>query len=173
MTQTEPVMVAVRVTMIKTQQTNLEELGFDWLVNPFALNRPTIVFGSGGTVGNTPGRNGDDFISPVDGTSIDGVPADPTASASNVVTNGLRSGDHAIESNGLDELINNPDRTQQDSVAPGILALTGLFSDGQVQMLMRGLDQKKGVDIMAQPVHRDPQRPGIQRRDRPRIHLSD
>jgi general secretion pathway protein D len=31
------------------------------------------------------------------------------------------------------------------------MALTGLFSDGQVQMIMRGLDQKKGVDIMARP----------------------
>ena len=49
-------------------------------------------------------------------------------------------------------LVNNLDRaTQTRSVAPGVLAVTGLFSDGQVQMVMRGLDQKKGVDIMAQP----------------------
>lgn len=151
MTQTEPVTVAVRVTILKTQQTNLEELGFDWLVNPFALDGPNTVFGSGGTAGNTGGRTGDDFISPVNGTSIDGVPADPTGIASNLVTNGLRSGSQGISSNSLDGLIGSDGRSQQNSVAPGVLALTGLFTDGQVQMVMRGLDQKKGVDMMAQP----------------------
>lgn len=150
MTQTEPVAVAVRVTMIKVEQSRLEELGFDWLVNPFGLSANN-VFGSGGTTGNTPGRTGDDFVSPVGGTSVDGIPADPNATASNLMTNGLRSGDQALSSNSIEELINNPSRSQQNSVAPGVLAVTGLFSDGQVQMMMRGLDQKKGVDIMARP----------------------
>jgi len=153
MTQTEPVLVAVRVTMIKTQQTNLKELGFDWLVSPFALNSADSVFAGGGTVGNTPGRTGGDFISPVDGSALSGVPLNPAAPVNRgVVTNGLRSGSHAIDSNSLDDLINNPNRdSQQRSVAPGVLSVTGLFSDSQVQMVMRGLDQKKGVDIMAQP----------------------
>lgn len=151
MNQTEPVMVAVRVTMIKTQQTLLEELGFDWLINPFAISGNEI-FGSGGTVGNTPGRTGADFVSPVNGVSVDGVPASADTLANpGVATNGLRSGDHAISGNSIDELIGNPNRSQQNSVAPGIMALTGLFTDGQVQMVMRGLDQKKGVDIMARP----------------------
>jgi general secretion pathway protein D len=149
-TQTEPVTVAVRVTMIKIQQERLEELGFDWLVNPFGLSANN-VFGSGGTVGNTAGRNGDDFVSPVGGTSLDGVPADPGAQVSNLMTNGLRSGDQGLSSNSINELIANPNRSQEVSVAPGVMAVTGLFSDGQVQMVMRGLDQKKGVDIMARP----------------------
>lgn len=149
-TKTEPVTVAVRVTMIKVQQERLEELGFDWLVNPFGLSANN-VFGSGGTVGNSPGRNGSDFVSPVAGTSVDGVPADPNAQASNLMTNGLRSGDQGISNNSIDELISNQSRSQQVSVAPGVMALTGLFSDGQVQMIMRGLNQKKGVDIMARP----------------------
>jgi general secretion pathway protein D len=153
MSQTEPVMVAVRVTMIRTEQTNLEELGFDWLVNPFALNSADSVFGGGGTVGNTPGRTAADFISPVGGTAVDGIPAASNAIVNpGVVTNGLRSGDQAINTDSIDALINNPDRSaQRNSVAPGIMSLTGLFTDGQVQMIMRGLDQKKGVDIMARP----------------------
>jgi general secretion pathway protein D len=153
MSQTEPVLVSVRVTMIKTQQTNLKELGFDWLVSPFALNGANSVFGSGGTVGNTTGRTGADFVSPVDGTPIYGVPTIPAVPVnSGVVTNGLRSGSHAIDSNQIDDMINNPYRdVQRSSVAPGVLAVTGLFSDSQVQMVMRGLNQKKGVDIMAQP----------------------
>ncbi len=153
LTQTEPVMVSVKVTMMSVQQTRLEELGFDWLLNPIPLGSGDKVFASGGTVGNTPGRVGADFISPVNGTAVDGIPASPADQVtSGVMTNGNRSGTTAINQNGIDNLINNPNRSaQQDSVAPGILALTGLFTDGQVQGVMRGLDQKKGVDVMARP----------------------
>jgi general secretion pathway protein D len=146
--QTEPVLVSVKVTMIRTQKTNLDELGFDWLINPFALNSEGSVFGSGGTTGNTPGRTGGDFSGP-----MPGLPTDPTATVNpGVVTNGLRSGDQAINGNSIDELIANPNRDAQSSAAaPGILSLTGMFTDGQVSTIMRGLDQKKNVDVMAQP----------------------
>lgn len=153
LTKTEPVMVAVRVTMIKVGKTRLEELGFDWLLNPIPLDKTGETFLSGGTAGNTGGRTGSDFISPVNGTAIDGVPPDPNGVVANgVITNGNRSGSTAINQNSIDDLISNPGRgAQQTSVAPGVLAVTGLFSDGQVQALMRGLDQKKGVDLMARP----------------------
>ena len=148
LTQTEPVMVSVKVTMIRTKQTNLEELGFDWLVNPFALSAASHMMAGGGTVGNTGGRNARDFSS-----AMPGLPADPNAPISQgVLTNGLRSGDRGISQNAIDALVANPNRASQTAaVAPGIMALTGLFSDGQAQLIMRGLSQKKGVDIMAQP----------------------
>ena len=58
----------------------------------------------------------------------------------------------AINRNSIDAILNNPNRTAQSAnVAPGIMALTGLFSDGQVQMIMRGLAQKKGTDLMTAP----------------------
>jgi general secretion pathway protein D len=146
--QTEPVLVSVKVTMIRTQRTNLKELGFDWLLNPMSLNSEGSVFGSGGTVGNSSGRTSGDFTGP-----MPGLPVDPTALVNpGVVTNGLRSGGRAIDGNSIDELIANPNRdAQSSSVAPGILSFTGLFTDGQVSMIMRGLDQKKNVDMMAQP----------------------
>lgn len=148
--QTEPVSVAVRVTMIKVQQNLLTELGFDWLVNPMGLTASTM-FASGGTPGNMPGRRRNDFVSPVGGTSVDGVPSDPGSLVRNLATNGLRSGDQAVQNNTLEAMLNNPDHTVVNNVAPGVMAVTGLFSEGQVQMVMRGLDQKKGVDIMAKP----------------------
>jgi len=153
MTKTEPVIVVVKVTMIKTQRTDLAELGLDWLITPFPVNGANSLFAGGGTLGNGSPRTGNDFISPVNGTAIPGVPALPTASVNpGVATNGLRSGDYAIRGDALDNLVNNPNRgTQTRSVAPGILSVTGLFRDGQVQAIMRGLDQKKNVDLMAQP----------------------
>ncbi len=152
LSQTEPVMVAVRVTMIRTQQTNLEELGFDWLVSPFAMNSEGTVFGGGGTTGNGTPRTSADFINPVNFTSIPGIPSVPGQAVSNITTAGNRSGDSAIAGNSIDALVNNPERSAQASaVAPGIMSLTGLFTDGEAQVVMRGLSQKKGVDIMANP----------------------
>jgi general secretion pathway protein D len=61
-------------------------------------------------------------------------------------------GDQAVNRNNIDAILNNPNRTAQSAnVAPGIMALTGLFSDGQVQLIMRGLAQKKGTDLMTAP----------------------
>ncbi|MCP5543740.1 MAG: tetratricopeptide repeat protein [Akkermansiaceae bacterium] len=147
----QPKQVKITTKFVEISQENNDELGFDWIVNPFGLSAHN-VFGSGGTQGNQQGRTGGDFISPVGGTSVDGIPADPTQFSSNGMTNGLRSGDYAINRNSIDAILNNPNRTAQSgSVAPGIAAITGLFSDGQVQMIMRGLAQKKGTDLMTAP----------------------
>lgn len=146
-----PKQVKITTKFVEISQENSDELGFDWIVNPFGISAHNM-FASGGTQGNQPGRNGDDFVSPVGGTSVDGIPADPSQFASNLMTNGNRSGDQAVNRNSIDAILNNPNRTAQSaSVAPGIMALTGLFSDGQVQMIMRGLAQKKGTDLMTAP----------------------
>ena len=145
-----PKQVKITTKFVEISQENNDELGFDWIINPFGLSN--TVFGSGGTRGNQGGRTGGDFINPINGTSIDGIPAGQTQFTDNGVTNGLRSGDQAINRNSIDAILNNPSRTaQRANVAPGVAALTGLFSDGQVQLIMRGLAQKKGVDLMTAP----------------------
>lgn len=147
----QPKQVKITTKFVEISQENNDELGFDWIVNPFGLSAHN-VFGSGGTQGNQQSRTGDDFISPVKGTSVDGIPADPSQFTSNGMTNGIRSGDYAIQRNSIDAILNNPNRTAQSgSIAPGIAAITGLFSDGEVQMIMRGLAQKKGTDLMTAP----------------------
>ncbi len=147
----QPKQVKITTKFVEITQENNEELGFDWIVTPFGLSRNNL-FGTGGTIGSGGVRNGGDFISPVNGTAIPGIPAAPDQSVTNLVTGGLRSGTQAVNRNSIDAILNNPDRTAQNSnVAPGILGLTGLFSDGQVQMIMRGLSQKKGVDLMTAP----------------------
>ncbi len=147
----QPKQVKITTKFVEISQENNDELGFDWIVNPFGLSANNM-WASGGTQGNQGARTGADFVSPIGGTSVDGIPADPSQLVSNSVTSGLRSGDFATSRNSIDAILNNTNRTAQSgSVAPGIMALTGLFSDGQVQMIMRGLAQKKGTDLMTAP----------------------
>jgi len=146
-----PKQVKISTKFVEITQENTDELGFDWIVAPFGLSANS-VFASGGTIGSGQSRTNADFISPVDFTTLPGVPATPGQDVFNTLTGSLRSGDGAITRNSIDAVLNNPNRTAQNaSAAPGILALTGLFSDGQVQMIMRGLAQKKGTDLMTAP----------------------
>ena len=147
----QPKQVKITTKFVEISQENNDELGFDWIISPFGLGGD--IFAGGGTIGNQTGRTAGDFISPVDGTNIAGLPLVGAAKANpNVVTNGLRSGDQAVNRNNIDAILNNTNRSsQRNNVAPGIMALTGLFSDSQVQMIMRGLAQKKGTDLMTAP----------------------
>lgn len=133
-TQTEPVIVSVRVTMIKVEETYLEELGFDFLLDDFGGGD---AFLSGGTQGS--------------GSAIGEIPNTPGPAVSNPITSGNRSGDGAISGNSIDSLISAQSGRQTNSRAPGILGVRGQLSNGAVQSLMRGLNQKKGVDMMAKP----------------------
>jgi general secretion pathway protein D len=145
-----PKQVKITTKFVEISQENTDELGFDWIVTPFGLHNS--LFAGGGTVGSGTGRTNTDFISPVGGTTLDSIPATTGTNVTDLVTGGIRSGDAAITRNSIDAILNNPDRSSQNAnVAPGIMALTGIFTDGQVQMVMRGLAQKKGTDLMTAP----------------------
>jgi general secretion pathway protein D len=143
----QPKQVKITTKFVEISQENGEELGFDWIISPFGLSANT-VWGAGGTIGNGTPRTGNDFT----GQPIDGIPILPGNEVSNIVTAGNRSGDAANSRNSIDNVLNNPDRTaQQSNVAPGIMSLTGLFNGGEIKMIMRGLSQKKGTDLMTAP----------------------
>jgi general secretion pathway protein D len=136
-----PKQVKITTKFVEISQENTDELGFDWIVSPFGLNSQWSA--GGGTIGNGQARTGNDFIN---------VPSTPGELIKNIATGGNRTGDGAIDRNSIDSILNNPDRgTQTASPAPGILALTGIFDASQVQMMMRGLAQKKGTDLMTAP----------------------
>jgi general secretion pathway protein D len=140
---TEPVLINVKVTMIKVEQTRLEELGFDWILNNGGFGGPSWVPGAsrlnltGGSTGN--GKSLKDIALPVGASDL--YP----------VTAGNRSGDSAILGNTLDGLISRASGSQTSNPAPGVLGLRGNLSGADYQMLMRGLGQSKGVDMMARP----------------------
>ncbi len=142
----KPKQVKITTKFVEITQENTDELGFDWIVSPFG-GATGNLFGSGGTIGSGTPRTGSDFTLP----AIPGIPMDG-GNVSNIMTAGLRSGDAGLNRNSIDALLNNPGRTGQNiNVAPGIASITGVFSDGAVQMIMRGLAQKKGTDLMTAP----------------------
>lgn len=136
--EAEPVNVITRVTMIRTDQRNLEELGFDWTLGGvgFDGDRYTLSGGSQGNGGNL-------FDVPV---------TTPPGNSLRPMTAGNRSGDTAVDSNAIDDLINmGSERSLPANRAPGIFRISGVFAGNQANMLMRGLSQKTGVDLMTSP----------------------
>jgi general secretion pathway protein D len=131
----QPKQVEIESKFIEITQNNLKELGFDWLLGPFSINGK--VFGSGGTNVNSPAAN------PANFPFVDnGVPI-----GQNPVTAGNRSGNLAISANALDALL----FPGAGGVAPGIFGLAGVFTDPQFQVVIRALNQKKGVDLLSAP----------------------
>ena len=147
----KPTQVKMLTKFVEISQENSDELGFDWVLSPFGITSNNN-FLSGGTIGNGSNRTAGDFVSSVNGTTVDGLSTFAGASVNNIVTAGNRSGDFGISTDSIDAFLNNPNRTADvGSVAPGILSLTGLFTDGQVQLILRGLSQKSGADVMTAP----------------------
>lgn len=179
-TKSAPKMAVIQVRMIEVNQTNLEELGFDWLLGGVGTNGNNLFFG-GGSNGNgvpTSARNfpfqtpyttpamfvGDPILGqistqvfppvPVDGALAGPVPNGTTAPfpyGGGSISSGLRSGSYAVAQNSLDSLLRTGSANGSRQVAPGVFSVAGVFSDPQFQTVMRGLSQKKGVDINASP----------------------
>src|SRR5882724_10037512 len=144
-----PKQVEIESKFVEITQNNLKELGFDWLLGPFKVGSKG-VFGSGGTAGtgvpissaNFPFNNPNPVGGP--GTTI---PGDGTAGGP--VTAGNRSGNAAISANALDALLFPS--MGASTVAPGIFGLSGVFTNPQFQVVIRALNQKKGVDLLSAP----------------------
>jgi general secretion pathway protein D len=135
-----PKQVEIESKFVEINQDNLKELGFDWLLGPFSLNGK--VFGSGGTAGNGAPVNPANFpfVDPATGVPI----------GQNPVTSGNQSGNFAISANALDALL-MPGLGQVAGAAPGIFGLAGVFTNPQFQVVVRALNQKKGIDLLSAP----------------------
>lgn len=134
------VQIEIESKFVEISQNNLKELGFDWLLGAANIPGSNSVFGAGGTPGTSPAVNPADytFVAP-NGSTI----------GSNPVTAGNRSGTNAISQNAIDALIFGI--AGNSALAPGIAALSGVFTDPQFQLVIRALNQKKGVDLLSAP----------------------
>ena len=161
-------MVKVTTKFVEVTQENDEELSFDWVVNPFSVSKNgTTYLGGGPTNGSVPSRTYRDFITsggsgysnnhtnngswPVTNTGSYSTLDDPITQGS--MTGGLRTGAGAIASSSMDQLLSAgaPTTAVNAAPAPGILSLSGIYDSGSFQMIMRGLSQKRGVDVMSAP----------------------
>lgn len=133
--------VALNVIAMEVSETDLNALGFEWLVN-FDISKTPLFIGGAAT------------------QLIDGQPpvsgSLPTESRS--MTEGLRSAAAlAASNNNIDKLIsmggasNYHDAMAGNAKAPGIFSLRGVWGAGDVSVIMRGLAQKKGTDILYNP----------------------
>src|SRR6266480_1378273 len=144
-----PKQVEIESKFVEITQNNLKELGFDWLLGPFNIG-PHKIFGSGGTAGTGVPVNSVNFPfnnpNPVGGPGTT-IPNDGTGGGP--ITAGNRSGNIAISANAIDALLFPT--LGASSVAPGIFGLAGVFTDPQFQVVIRALNQKKGVDLLSAP----------------------
>jgi len=153
-----PKQIEIESKFVEISQNNLKELGFDWLLGPFQVGTRKVI-GSGGTSGtgtpvnvsdfpvldsngNPVGNAGSSFFSNHTGSASGGTGGGP-------VTAGNRNGNAAISANALDALLFPSMGTS--AVAPGIFGLSGVFTDPQFQVVIRALNQKKGVDLLSAP----------------------
>jgi general secretion pathway protein D len=130
-----PKQVEIEAKFVEITQTNMKALGFDWLLGPFNLDKNATVAGNGGSAGTGARTNPLDY------------PFSTTGQ--NPVTAGNRSGNLAISGNAIDSLLLGTSTTQM--LTPGILGFGGLLTDPQFQVVIRALDQKKGVDLLSAP----------------------
>ena len=130
-----PKQVEIEAKFVEITQNNLKELGFDWLLGPFNLNSKGSVALNGGTSGTGAAVNPADYPFSTNGL--------------NPVTAGNRSGNMAINGNAIDSLLLGTAAGQV--LAPGIFGVGGLLTDPQFQLVVRALNQKKGVDLLSAP----------------------
>lgn len=130
-----PSQVDIEAKFVEITQTNLKELSFDATLGQFNIPGTERLFGGGGTTGNGNTYNASDFTFGKIGTQV---------------TAGNRSGSGpagAISNNAIDALL-YPTST---GMAPAVLGIAGVFTDPQFQLVMRALNQKKGVDLLSSP----------------------
>jgi len=140
----QPTQVEIEAKFVEVSQNNLKELGFDWTVGPFSIGG-SGVYGGGGN--DLAANRAFPFNYP--GTAI------PVGE--NTATGGLRTGSgtqpySALSVNSLNALIaQNLGLGTSGGPAPGLFSVAGVFTNPQFQVMIRALNQKKGVDLMAAP----------------------
>lgn len=143
-----PSQVEIESKFVEVSQDNLKELGFDWLMGAFSLPGGSGVYGGGGTTGDQI-NNSQNYPFNYPGTGPAGDPNNPLVPVGiNPLTAGNRTGAAAISANALDGLLlGNP----LTGPATGVLALAGIFTNPQFQVVLRALNQKKGIDVLSAP----------------------
>jgi general secretion pathway protein D len=132
-------LVQIHVKMVSVEETDLNQLGLDWLLGQANFGSTPRAFFGGGTDGNSavPTAAADYPIVGPGGIPVGTFP----------VTGGLRNSDFTT-GQGIDTVRNRDSPDPSGGRSPGIFAVSGVFTDPQFQMVLRALSQSKSVDLL-------------------------
>ncbi len=132
-------LVQIHVKMVSVEETDLNQLGLDWLLGQANFGSTPRAFFGGGTNGNSavPTAAADYPIVGPGGIPVGTFP----------VTGGLRNSDFTT-GQGIDTVLNRDSPDPSGGRSPGIFAVSGVFTDPQFQMVLRALSQSKSVDLL-------------------------
>ncbi len=131
--------VKITVRMVEIEQTNFNEDGFDIGIGQANVPGSDRVFASGGTT-STAFKN-------------DGVSGSPgPVSGLPLMSAGLRSSGAIYGVPGITELISqNGETPNVGGSSSSQFALRGVFTDPQIDLVIRQISQKKGSDVVNMP----------------------
>ena len=136
--------IVISVIVMETSQEDLEDLGFEWLLNIGAGDR---LFTGGGTAKTASAATGMPLITSSGSELQDNSPS---------VTSGLRSIRNVAGKADIEHLLAQGSvagyqRSHTEDLSPTIFGFRGIWSTADVTMIMRGLSQKGAVDTLSTP----------------------
>ena len=138
----------ITVMLLKCSETTLKEIGGEFFLEPFSTGGG--VFASGGTGGNSGiGGTAASSSGAFGNASFSPIPV-PFGVVQGPVTAGLRSSYELTRTQTIDDLINitnNGLGAVNANRSPYIAGLGGIFTNPRFQALLRGLNQRKGIDL--------------------------
>jgi general secretion pathway protein D len=140
LTPAVPTQVSIEAKFVEIQQQNEKELSMNVLLGQFNIPGTKRLFAAGGTTGNGTPTNASDYPLPFPQSGpLQEQPLD----------SGLRSGNFAISADAIDALLFPS--AGGSAVAPAIFGVGSVLTDPTFQVVLRALDQKKGVDLLSAP----------------------
>ncbi len=133
-----PPMIQIEAKFAEVGQDDLKALGFDWMVGNWLLGNGAVGV-QPGTAPSYQGRSSAAnpsgiFPGPADANGVPGPGATPSQASDNVLTGGLRQ---TVGSQG--------------GSIPALGTITGLMTDPQFRVVIRALEQRGALELMAAP----------------------
>lgn len=141
-TEHPPLQVEIEARFVEVKENLWQEKGFNWLLGTFPIGKN--VKGGGGTVGNQTTYHPQNYPIQQNGVPVGTILGGPPGAGS--VTSGNRLSSSALTTNILDTLLGG-----YFAPSTGVLALAGVLTNPQFQVVLRALNQKKGVDLISSP----------------------
>ncbi len=131
--------VMLNVYSMNVSQRDLEDLGFEWIINASVSD---AVYAAGGMMSE-------------EATNTIGQSTVNINAQGNLITSGLRSGRSVLTNSSIEDLISAGSAESfghaRVEKSPGIFGFRGVWTGADLSILVRGLNQKKGVDSLYNP----------------------